>query len=64
MKQLVFNKSVKTGTKSCDYCMANGWPMLKRITRATVALVVLLACKALEHSLVGRIFKSVEVSGK
>lgn len=37
---------------------------LKRITWAPIALVVLLACKALEQPLVGRIFKSVEVNGK
>lgn len=37
---------------------------LKRITWATIALVVVLACKALEQPLVGRIFKSVKVNGK
>jgi len=29
LKQLVFKKSVKTRTKSCDYWMANAWCMFK-----------------------------------
>lgn len=37
---------------------------LGRITWATSALVVLLACKGLEQSSVGRIFKSGKVNGK